>query len=49
MFNSIQIQEKLHKSLIEASVKLEEQKLEQQNEKIKVAIYSDGCMIYHIV
>lgn len=36
MFNSLQVQEKLHKSLVEASVKLEEQKLEQENEREKV-------------
>lgn len=36
MFNSLKLQEKLHKALAEASVKLEEQKLEQENQKIKV-------------
>ena len=36
MFNSLQVQEKLHKTLVEASVKLEEQKLEQENEREKV-------------
>lgn len=36
LFNSIQVQEKLHKALVEASVKLEEQKLEQEKQRLKV-------------
>jgi len=40
IFNSIQIREKLHRALIEASVKLEEQKLEQDDQKTKVRVVS---------
>ena len=41
LHNSLKLQEKLHEGLVEASVKLEEQKLEQENQRIKVtAIYS---------
>ena len=37
MLHSTQLQDKLHQALIEATVKLEEQKYEQQAQEAKVA------------